>query len=116
MLEGRNFVCRLPRGESAGSSFSSSFAFEVTLTSGAFSDGIGVMQTCRPDRTSSSRSGRILVTTRMLLALEGLGDRNIASLAVFAVVGGENTASASREADCSGVAVATIMVMVPLVG
>ena len=57
--------------------------------------GIGLMQAVLPRLISSCSKGRILVTTRMALALAGCGDRKVAVPPPdFMFAGGEKTASA----------------------
>lgn len=59
---------------------------------GVSDDGtiIGTICAFLPTATSCGSSGRILVTTRMFLALVGIGDRKVASPPnAFAVAGGE---------------------------
>ena len=78
LLEGRYFGRRLLLGEMI-SLFLASYSFG-DCGKGGVGTIMGVMLIFRPLAISSSRRGRIRVTTRMLQALEGRGDRKVVLL------------------------------------
>ena len=86
VLEGRYFGGRLLLGDMI-SLLLASYSFG-DCGKGGVGTIMGVMLIFRPLAISSSRRGRIRVTTRMLQALEGRGDRKVVLLLLMVVLTG----------------------------